>query len=166
MTDKQPNCPVCEKGELTTTVYSDTFSHNGKPLQVHGLEGYRCDRCGADPIFPDQIKRNQTRIADAKRKADGLLSGMEILRIREHLRLTQKQAAEIFGGGEKAFAKYERGEVIQSAAMDSLLRLVDRHPALLAEVSRFRGSDLARGKSWAIPRIRKLGAKRLRQSLI
>jgi HTH-type transcriptional regulator/antitoxin MqsA len=139
MTEKTSLCPVCDSGELYTHTYSDTFKHNGQPLQVHGLEGCECPVCGADPILPDQIKQNQMRIADAKRHADGMLSGLELRQVREQLGLTQRQAAEIFGGGAKAFAKYERGEVVQSAAMDSLLRLVDRYSALLGEVAAFRG---------------------------
>jgi len=139
MIEKMTLCPVCDSGKLDTRTYSDTFKHNGQPLQVHGLEGCECAVCGADPILPDQIKRNQARIADAKRRADGMLSGLEIRQVREQLGLTQRQAAEIFGGGAKAFAKYERGEVVQSAAMDSLLRLVDRYSVLLGEVAAFRG---------------------------
>jgi len=92
------------------------------------LEGYCCDTCGADPIFRDQIKRNHLKIADAKRVADGLLVGEEIRRIRMRLKLTQREAAEVFGGGANAFSKYERGDVVQSVAMDRLLRLIDRAP--------------------------------------
>ena len=144
MTEKnQSICPVCDGGELHTITYSDTFKHNGRPLQIHGLEGCKCLACDADPILPHQIKRNQARIADAKRHADGMLSGEELLKVRERLGLTQNQAAKIFGGGIKAFAKYERGEVIQSAAMDTLLRIVDQHPALLGEVAALRGVDYA-----------------------
>lgn len=170
MSEKLSICPVCENGELQVVTYSDTFKHNGQPLQVHALEGCECTACGADPVLPDQIKRNQARIADAKRRADGLLSGGDIVQIRDRLNLTQRQAAEIFGGGPKAFAKYERGEVVQSHAMDSLLRLVDRYPNLLYEVGEFRGLEpthaiqsdgtyrgqerirVARAKSYNLPR--------------
>ena len=39
------------------------------------------------------------------------------------MKLTQEEAAKVFGGGVNAFSKYERGEVTQSAAMDKLIRV-------------------------------------------
>jgi HTH-type transcriptional regulator/antitoxin MqsA len=134
MSEQRPICPVCESGELSPIVFTDVFQHNGGEIVVSGLEGYQCPACGADPVFEDQIRRNHSRIADAKRSADGLLTGAEIRALREHLQLTQKEAAEIFGGGANAFSKYERGDVAQSASMDRLLRLVGRLPFLLREL--------------------------------
>ena len=134
MDKKNPLCPVCEAGELSPIIYSDTFQHNGAELRVDGLEGYLCPTCGADPVFEDQIRRNHRRVVDAKRAADGLLTGDEIRRLRESLVLTQKDASELFGGGANAFSKYERGDVVQSTAMDRLLRLVGKHQYLLDEL--------------------------------
>jgi HTH-type transcriptional regulator/antitoxin MqsA len=134
MSDKHLICPVCEAGTLSPITFRDTFQHGGREISVADLEGYECPQCGADPIFEDQIRRNHARIADAKRKADGLLTGSEIKALRERLGLTQKAAADLFGGGANAFSKYERGDVAQSVPMDRLLRMVGRHPELLAEL--------------------------------
>src|SRR5690606_27670578 len=92
-------CPVCDVGSLTAATFDDRFDHNGSPLRVEGLERYECDTCGADPIFPDQVRRNHSRIVDEKRRADGMLTGRDIRGMRESLGLTQHRAAEIFGGG-------------------------------------------------------------------
>lgn len=124
-------CPVCEQGSLRAEVYSAEFQHNGKPLVVDGLERNRCDACEADPVLTDQIKRNQLRICDAKRRADGYLTGGEIKAVRERLRLSQSEAAALFGGGANAFSKYERGEVIQSLPMDRLIRSASSFPLLV-----------------------------------
>ncbi len=134
MSNSELICPLCECGVLTARTYSDTFQHHGLDLSVDGLEGYLCAACGADPIFEDQIRRNHLRVIDARRRADGLLTGAEIRALREHLGLTQKEASEVFGGGANAFSKYERGEVVQSVPMDRLLRLVDRYPPLLEDI--------------------------------
>jgi HTH-type transcriptional regulator / antitoxin MqsA len=134
MSDKHLICPVCEADTLAPITFTDFFQHGGREISVADLEGYECPHCGADPIFEDQIRRNHARIADAKRKAGGLLTGSEIKALRERLRLTQKEAADLFGGGANAFSKYERGDVAQSVAMDRLLRLVERHPELLVEL--------------------------------
>ncbi|HEY4212201.1 MAG TPA: type II toxin-antitoxin system MqsA family antitoxin [Steroidobacteraceae bacterium] len=121
-------CPVCEMGTLTPEVYSDEIQHNGKVIVVEDLERSRCDSCGADPVLTDQIKRNQVRICDAKRRGDGYLTSQEILNLRNRLQLSQPDASALFGGGPNAFSKYERGEVVQSLPMDRLLRLVSTFP--------------------------------------
>jgi len=102
-----------------------------------------CDMCDSTPVMTQQILNNQLRIADEKRKSSGLLTSYEIKAVRELYKLTQKEAAEIFGGGKNAFSKYERGDVIQSEAMDKLLRLVFVNPKNLDELlSRTIGSAI------------------------
>ena len=134
MTEKRVICPVCERGTLTQHTYSEDFKHNEGTVHVEGLEYCECDSCGADPVLKDQLRRNHKRVVDAKRAADGLLTGAEIRKLRERLGLTQKAASELFGGGANAFSKYERGDVVQSVPMDRLLRIVGHHPDLLAEL--------------------------------
>ena len=55
----------------------------------------------------------------------------DIKRIRRKLHLTQEQMATLLGGGLKGFARYENGQVVQSRAMDNLLRILDRFPESL-----------------------------------
>lgn len=127
-----PVCPVCERGTLIAEKYSDDFRHNSKSLRVDDLERHRCNACGADPVLADQIRRNQLRICDAKRRADGYLTGAEIKALRERYSLSQSDAADLFGGGTHAFSKYERGEVMQSLPMDRLMRCVAAFPFLIS----------------------------------
>jgi HTH-type transcriptional regulator/antitoxin MqsA len=136
-----PICPVCEQGALSPQVYSDDFQHAGKSLRVDGLERYLCDVCGADPILTDQIRRNQVRVCDAKRQTDGYLTSDEIRELRERLQLSQPEAAILFGGGPNAFSKYERGEVIQSLAMDRLLRCTLAFPCMVGYLRALAGLD-------------------------
>jgi HTH-type transcriptional regulator/antitoxin MqsA len=119
--------------------YSDTFQHNGGDLVVDKLEGYQCAHCDNDLVGPEQFRRNQLRIQDAKRLADGLLSGNQIREAREQLGLSQQEAANLFGGGTNGFSKYERGETAQSVAMDRLLRLVMADPSKLDELRAMAG---------------------------
>lgn len=131
MTNEKMMCPVCDEGELVAGTYADDFKHNNGTVHVEGLEYCLCTLCGADPVLSDQVRRNHLKVADAKRAKEGLLTGQEILAIREALGLTQQAASELFGGGANAFSKYERGDVIQSAAMDKLLRLVAMQSEIL-----------------------------------
>ena len=51
--------------------------------------------------------------------------------IRTRLGLTQEDAGKLFGGGPRAFMKYEAGDVKPSAAMQRLLYCADRFPSML-----------------------------------
>lgn len=44
-------------------------------------------------------------------------------------------AAKIMGGGHNAFSRYERGAATPVPAVMNLLRLLDRHPELLRELT-------------------------------
>jgi HTH-type transcriptional regulator/antitoxin MqsA len=54
--------------------------------------------------------------------------------VRKKLELDQREAAEIFGGGINAFSRYENGKTKPPLALVKLLKVLDRHPDLLAEV--------------------------------
>ena len=119
---KTAHCPICTTGEIELFSAMDEIEYKGQTLPVE-VEYAVCQHCGEEMILPEQIKRNDCRTRDAWRKADGLLTGEEIAAMRKKLGITQQEAAERFGGGANAFSKYERGEVIQSQAMDNLMRL-------------------------------------------
>ena len=121
-------CPICETGTLSKQVHTGEIRYHKQAAQVPDLEYSQCNNCGSDPVLADQGKRNQIRFSDARRKIDGLLSSSDIRKARRYLGLTQHAAANVFGGGLNAFSKYERGEVIQSKAMDKLIRLSCRYP--------------------------------------
>lgn len=121
-------CPICEIGTLSKQVHIGEIQYHNQAVRVPDLEYSQCNNCGADPVLADQAKRNQVRFSDARRKIDGLLSSSDIRKARRYLGLTQHAAANVFGGGLNAFSKYERGEVIQSKAMDKLIRLSCRYP--------------------------------------
>ena len=59
------------------------------------------------------------------------LSPSKIRSIRKRLGLTQAEAGEVLGGGPSGFAKYERGDVAPSGALNRLLRLVEADPNLI-----------------------------------
>lgn len=50
------------------------------------------------------------------------------------LRLDQREAAALFGGGVNAFSRYETGKTKPPLALVQLLRLLERHPELLEEM--------------------------------
>ncbi len=71
LTMSKETCFACNIGELTPEVHAMTF-HDG--LVVEGMERYRCSLCDADPVFPDQIRRNAERIKAARAAISALPS--------------------------------------------------------------------------------------------
>jgi HTH-type transcriptional regulator / antitoxin MqsA len=124
-------CPICDEGTLRTSTHALDVNHRGQTIRVDGLVHSVCSECGADPVLPDQARRNHTIIADARRATEGLLTSTQIRAIRTKLSLSQARASELFGGGANAFSKYERGEVAQSVPMDRLLRVANTFPWVL-----------------------------------
>lgn len=74
-------------------------------------------------------------LADLKAEAHGLLKPAEVRAVRQRLKLSQRRAGELLGGGPRSFQKYESGEVLVSQAMAQLLRLLDRDPKRLRELT-------------------------------
>ena len=80
MTQAKPICPSCDKGELTDTTFSDTFTHRDGTVVAHNLEGSVCSNCDSTLISMPQYDRNRVKIKAAKRRYDRPPSGAEISR--------------------------------------------------------------------------------------
>ena len=93
-----------------------------------------CLECGESFLSPDDIKATKKDIVDFKRTVDHLLKTEEIKKIRKKLKLTQQEASKIFGGGVRAFYKYETGENNPHRSLDILLRLIDKKKIDLDDV--------------------------------
>jgi len=69
-----------------------------------------------------------------KAKAFGILSPTEIKAVRSKLKLSQREAGKLLGGGPRSFQKYESGEVTASVPMSRLLKLLAKDPKRLKEL--------------------------------
>lgn len=123
-------CKNCANETLIEELYEDTIDFRGLLLEVEGLKRFHCKKCnhtweGAEHVVHNKetVRLAYNKKRELVREQLGLLSGQEIHKIRELLDLTQKEASALFGGGANAFNKYESGEVLQSVAMDRLVRL-------------------------------------------
>jgi HTH-type transcriptional regulator/antitoxin MqsA len=57
-----------------------------------------------------------------------------IAAVRKKLKLDQREAAEIFGGGVNSFSRYENGKTKPPLSLVKLLKLLEHHPDMLNEV--------------------------------
>jgi HTH-type transcriptional regulator/antitoxin MqsA len=123
-------CPLCFEGTLHDGSRNSTLEYRGH-LYEYTSEGAFCDHCGDG--FPVHDKEEETRWKIFRDKVDAE-EAKELARIRKKLKLTQREAARIAGGGHNAFSRYERGEAKPVQAVVNLFRLLDQHPELLKEL--------------------------------
>ena len=117
---------------LTITVDGQSFTY-GQPGWWASLDDPE-DNEGQLIDEDNTIRAAARREARAKAK-HATLTPLVIRAIRESCGLSQQAAARAFGGGRKAFEKYEAGEVSPSSAMTRLLLLAARRPDLFQKGS-------------------------------
>jgi len=103
-----------------------TYSYKNHSIKIE-QSGEYCTKCGEAFLSAKDLKTTKLQIANFKRKIDHFLTTDELKRIRKKLHISQQDASEIFGGGIRAFHKYETAEVTQSKPLDILLRLIDEN---------------------------------------
>jgi len=128
-------CPFCAQDSLQKNVITETFDYKGKSFDYPNYVIYECQNCKEAVVDKKSLKESGRAIRDFYRKVDGLLVASEIQRIRkDRLCLTQDETSVLLGGGAKSFARYENSEVIQSVALDNLLRILDINPMMLTVI--------------------------------
>lgn len=123
-------CPICEMGQLTPHTERVTVEHLGQQGQIDSQYAV-CDCCGSEQAGTAETRFNKRSMIAFKKQVQGLLTGNELQVLRKSWGLKQADAAKVFGGGPVAFSKYEADDVMQSEAMDKLLRLAAEVPAAL-----------------------------------
>lgn len=118
-------CPICGEGHVTDHMDQVESEYKGHKTMLP-LHYQMCDSCHSDFAGAKESKLNKRAVLAFRKSVDGLLTGTEICALRDKYKLTQNQAAKLFGGGPVAFSKYENDDVSQSESMDTLLRLVRR----------------------------------------
>jgi len=124
---------------MTRDVRPMTIEYKGHSLEVD-MPGWYCEHCGEGVHSGKDMVVSDRALNRLKAEVDGLLLPETVKRIRKRLKLTQKAAGTIIGGGPNAFQKYESGEVLISKAIASALLLLDSNPDGLA-ILKSRNAD-------------------------
>ncbi|USG61613.1 type II toxin-antitoxin system MqsA family antitoxin [Sneathiella marina] len=105
---------------------------------VVDLPGLFCSNSDCGEGMIEESAWDQVAKIKAELKANylGVMAPDHIREIRVNLKLSQRRAGQIFGGGPNAFQKYETGKVTISQPMNNLLRLVSKYPELMVELRR------------------------------
>ena len=123
-----------ETGEtLHRDVRPFIVSYKGKNITVE-LPGYYPENGDEGVHVGDDMAVTDMALRNLKEEIEGIPSPTTIKRVREKLRLSQREAGGLLRVGENAFDKYERGLVEPSGPTSQLLRLLDHHPELIEEL--------------------------------
>jgi putative zinc finger/helix-turn-helix YgiT family protein len=116
-------CVRCRAKEVfpQATDYTTTAKHDGRgyTIRIPDLSLPTCRKCG-EQLFTAAA---DDRIVAALRAQVGLLTPEQIQEGRARLEMTQQELADQLGVAKETISRWETGGMIQSRAMDNLLRL-------------------------------------------
>lgn len=128
-------CPSCAGAELVHDTRDIPYTYKGEATIIPAVTGDFCPACGEAVLDADESARTSASMLAFNKQVNASIVDPEfIARVRKKLALDQREAAEIFGGGVNAFSRYENGKTKPPLALVKLLKVLDRHPDLLAEI--------------------------------
>jgi HTH-type transcriptional regulator/antitoxin MqsA len=124
--------------ELVRGVRHITLKYRSQEQEIELPGWYPTDDPTADQGLHDakDMKVSDRAVNTMKAREFGLMTPDQIKKVRSSLRLTQRAASSLIGGGPNAFQKYEAGDVVLSKVADSVLRLLKNKPDRLKELKR------------------------------
>jgi HTH-type transcriptional regulator/antitoxin MqsA len=128
-------CPCCGAAELIHDTRDQTYTYKGESTVITDITGDFCPACAEVILDRQQGDRYSAAMGVFQKQVNAALVDPNFIAdVRKKLVLDQREAAEIFGGGVNAFSRYETGKTKPPLALVKLLKVLDRHPDLLAEV--------------------------------
>jgi len=128
-------CPNCGAAELVHDTRDLPYTYKGEATIIPAVTADFCPACGEAVLEIGESVRTGAAMLEFNKQVNAAIVDPEfIATVRKKLSLDQREAAEIFGGGVNAFSRYENGKTKPPLALVKLLKVLDRHPDLLAEV--------------------------------
>jgi len=125
-------CPNCDNQEMVCRTTDIPYAYRGESTIITSVTGEFCSSCEEMVLEHEEAQRVSDAMAAFNKQVNAAAVDPEFIRgVRKKLRLDQKEAAEIFGGGVNAFSRYETGKTMPPVALVKLLRVLDTHPELL-----------------------------------
>ena len=128
-------CPACGVAELVRDTRDISYMYKGESTIISLVTGDFCPACGEAVLEKSQSERISSLMLKFNKQVNAsIVDPAFIATVRKKLALDQREAGEIFGGGVNAFSRYENGKTKPPLALVKLLKVLDRHPDLLAEI--------------------------------
>lgn len=127
-------CLQCDDGtRLVHGLVDKEIKIDALSVVVPQVSGWHCPVCGECEFDDGEGKRFNAALSALRRQAN-VERAVSLRAIRKKLGLRQADAGKLFGGGVSAFSDYERGKTQPHKSTVLLLKLLDKHPELLAEI--------------------------------
>jgi len=128
-------CPICGGQELILDTRDIDYSYKGESTKISAVQGEFCPSCGEMILDSTEGTRVSAIMLEFNKQVNAsIVDPKYIVGVRKKLKLEQREAAELFGGGVNAFSRYETGKTKPPLALVKLLRILDSHPELLPMV--------------------------------
>lgn len=128
-------CPNCGAANLIHDTRDLPYTYKGESTTIPEVTGDYCPACGEVVLGREPGDRYSALIGQFQREVNAaFVDPGYIAAIRKKLKLDQREAAEIFGGGVNAFSRYENGKTKPPLSLVKLLKLLEKHPDMLSEV--------------------------------
>lgn len=129
-------CPICGAAELVHDTRDIPHTYKGEATTLHAVTADYCPACGESVLDAKESRRVSQLMREFRQQINAAIVDPQfVAAVRKKLDLDQRQAAQIFGGGVNAFSRYETGKTKPPLALVKLLKVLDRHPELLVEVT-------------------------------
>ncbi|MEK8021065.1 MAG: type II TA system antitoxin MqsA family protein [Candidatus Parabeggiatoa sp.] len=122
-------CPVCEEDQVQTSLETNTLTYGVGSDAVEltvTIPVKTCHLCGFR--FTDDIAEEIEHEAVCQHLS--VMTPKEIKAMRQRYPLSQSELSQITRIDEESLSRWEKGEVIQNAALDNLLYLLKFHENL------------------------------------
>ena len=142
-------CPTCGIGNLVLDTRDVPYAYKGKLTTIKGVKGRFCGNpaCGEVVTEMGESTRTSQEMLAFNKRVNTDLTPIDLLaNVRQRFKLTQQQAAKVFGGGANAFSRYESGKTKPPLALVKLFGILDKHPNLFEEVAGMKVAIKKTGK--------------------
>ncbi len=128
-------CPACGAAKLVRDTRDLPYTYKGESTTLESVTGDFCPACDEVVLDAAESARTSEIMMQFNKEVNAAyVDPAYITQVRKKLRLDQREAAEIFGGGVNAFSRYENGKTKPPLSLVKLLKVLDRHPDLLNEI--------------------------------
>lgn len=135
-------CPGCGSICVKKTESSPYIIWHGRSKVPVPQYEFKCLDCKSTWSDDAMINANIATIREWAKNNKKLVLAQDVKKLRILLGVSQEKAADIFGGGKRAFYKWENNKNGLTETAEALFYLVLRHPELAEEIAEAKGISL------------------------
>lgn len=128
-------CVSCGEASMVRDIRDLAYTYKGQTITIANVGGEFCPACNESLHTAEEAEYLNSEMLAFTKEVNGATVKPEFISdTRKLLKLDQRQAAELFGGGTNAFSRYESGKTRPPLALVQLFKLLANHPELLNEL--------------------------------